>query len=121
MTLPILKYKTKADSIRIRHKTFRGVMMILRDISRPLSNPKLRPVCNVCTVPHTYKTYHLKLDDEGCILISTGVWDHIDKMFDKGGFKIANIIHNPPTQVLKPATVNIEATARSLGNVIEEV
>lgn len=120
MSLPILKYKTKTDSIRIRHSTFKGVMMILRDLARPLSKSNLRPVCDVCTVVHTFKTYHLLLDDEGCILVSTGVWDHIEKMFDKGGFEIANIIHNPPTQILKPRTVKIEARAIAPGQVVKE-
>lgn len=95
-------------------------MMVLRDIERPLSKSNLRPVCDTCTVVHTFKTYHLLLDDEGCILVSTGVWDHIDRMFDKGGFKIVNIIHNPPAQILKPEIVKIESMAIAPGQVVKE-
>lgn len=117
MTQPIIKYKTKTDSIRIRHKTLRNVMMILRDRSRPLSNVHLRPTCEVCTVPHEFKTYHLRLDDEGCILVSTGVYDHIAAMFDKGGFEIANVIHDPPAQIIIPEMVNVPMKAYDPGQV----
>lgn len=107
----ILKYKEKTDSIRIRHKFLKGIMMILRDRSRPLSNVSKRPVCKICTIPHEYKTYHLKLDDEGCILVSTGIYDHIARMVDKGGFEIANVIHNPPTQIIKAEFVDMKAVS----------
>jgi len=113
-------FKEKQDSIRIRHKSLRNVLMILRDKSRPLANVHLRPICEVCTVPHSYKTYHLKLDDEGCILVSTGVYDRIAAMYDKGGFEIANVIHDPPAQMLLPDTVELLARAHSPGRVEKE-
>lgn len=109
--------KQGKNSIRIRHKTLRNVMMILRDTHRPLPNVHLRPICDVCTVKHTHKTYHLKLDDEGCILVSTGVYDHIAAMNDKGGFDIVNVIHNPPTQILLPDKVELDTKAFSPGRV----
>jgi len=118
----VIKYKEKTDSIRIRHKTLRGIMMIVRDRARPLSNVGmgLRPVCKVCGSEHTHKTYHFQLDDEGCVLVSTGIYDNLCHMYDKAGFDIADVIHDPPAQLITPTTMEMDTKAFSPGQVKKE-
>ena len=92
--------KSKQEGIRIRHKTLKGVLMVLRDQKRPIPNPhnyKL-PVCQTCMYVHDVKTYHLLLDDEGTIIVSTTVYNRIMALGDQGGFEMSNTVHQPPTQ-----------------------
>ena len=114
----VVLFKEKQESFRLRHKTLKGVMLLVRDRSRPLSNAGkgLRPVCKVCTVEHIYKTYHLQLDSEGCILVSQGIYDNLVKMIDKAGFDIADVIHDPPAQTIAVETVDMRAKAYDPGS-----
>ena len=113
----IVMLKERQESYRLRHKTLKGVMLIVRDRSRPLSNAGkgLRPVCDVCTVEHIYKTYHLQLDSEGCILVSQGIYDNLVRMVDKAGFDIADVIHDPPAQSITVDRVSMKAIAYDPG------
>jgi hypothetical protein len=82
-------------------------LFIVRDRSRPLPPNPHRPVCRLCGHPHQCKTYHLQLDAEGTIIVSTTIWAHMRKLFDHGGFEAVNIVVEPPAQglVLPPAAV----------------
>ncbi len=98
-----VQFKPKAQGIRIRHKTLRGVLLVVRDQKRPIPNPhnyKL-PICSTCKVPHDVKTYHLKLDDEGTIIVSKTIYEKLSALDDKAGFETANTVNNPPTQTLQ--------------------
>lgn len=118
----VVKYKEKTDSIRLRHKTLRGVMLVVNDRARPLSNGgRGRELCKVCKVMHTHKTYHLKLDDEGCVLVSTGIYDNIARMYDKAGFDIADVIHDPPSQVIAVEFVENKAVAHDPEPIVRRV
>lgn len=94
-----------AEGIRIRHKTLKGVMLVIRDKERPFQKPHNNssfkfPICSTCGYPHECKTYHLQLDSEGTIIVSTTVYDNLSKLIDKGGFDIVNMVAKPPTQHL---------------------
>jgi hypothetical protein len=105
-----------ADGIRIQPQRARlaaegitdvaGRLFVVRDISRPLTpgDP-----CGTCGYPHDCKTYHLKLDAEGTIIVSTTVWANMRKLFDNGGFEEVNVVPRPPAQgiILPTAKVSI--------------
>jgi len=95
--------KPKAQGIRIRHKTLKGVLLVVRDQKRPIPNPhnyKL-PICSSCMVPHDVKTYHLQLDDEGTIIVSKTVYERLSALDDRAGFETSNTVNSPPTQTLQ--------------------
>lgn len=80
-------------------------MVVVRDITRPVTpgDP-----CGVCGVPHDCKTYHLQLHD-GTVIVSTTVWDNLQKLYDCGGFEPVNVVSEPPSQglLVPSATVKI--------------
>lgn len=107
-----------ADGIRIQPQPARlaaegitdvaGRLFIIRDVSRPIPQPNTN-VCRVCGHPHECKTYHLQLDADGTVMVSTTVWEHMRKLFDHGGFEEVNVVSEPPDQqvILPPATVSV--------------
>jgi hypothetical protein len=99
-----------ADGVRIQPQPARlaaeGIgsvanrLFIVRDQSRPMPPNPHRPACRLCGHPHQCKTYHLQLDGEGTIIVSTTIWAHMRKLFDHGGFEAVNVVSEPPTQGL---------------------
>ena len=105
--------------IRIRHKTLKSVLLVVRDQSRPLTLPGGKPLpsnielskCSTCGVPHDVKTYHLLLDGEGTITVSLEIYQSLLKLADHAGFEFANHVPDPPDQVLKVPKVEQKAKA----------
>jgi hypothetical protein len=107
-----------ADGIRIQPQPARlraeGIvsvadrLFIVRDRSRLLPPNLHRPVCRLCGHPHQCKTYHLQLDGEGTIIVSTTIWARMQRLHDHGGFEPVNVVAKPPTQglILPPVTVH---------------
>lgn len=60
-------------------------------------------------MPHEVKTYHLQLDSQGTVIVSTTVWGRMQQLYDSGGFEPVNVVSKPPTQglVLPPAAVSV--------------
>jgi hypothetical protein len=85
-------------------------LFIVRDQSRPMPPNPHRPACRLCGHPHQCKTYHLMLDSDGTMIVSTTIWAHMQKLFDHGGFEPVNVVREPPTQglVIPPAQVRIQ-------------
>lgn len=108
-----------ADGIRIQPQRERlraegindvaGRLFVIRDVTRPILPHPANPVCRICGRPHECKTYHLQLDAEGTVMVSTIVWENMSKLFDHGGFEPVNVVAKPPDQnfVLPSATVNV--------------
>ena len=87
-----------------------GRLFIIRDISRPfIPNPD-HP-CGVCGTPHDCKTYHLQLDTDGTVLVSTTIWERLQRLYDHGGFRLVNHTPDPPAQqlIIPPAAVTVTA------------
>jgi hypothetical protein len=84
-------------------------LFIVRDQSRPMPPDPHRPACRLCGHPHQCKTYHLQLDGEGTVIVSTTIWAHMRKLFDHGGFEQVNVVRQPPTQglILPPAAARV--------------
>jgi hypothetical protein len=85
-------------------------LFIVRDQSRPMPPNPHRPACRLCGHPHQCKTYHLQLDGEGTVIVSTTIWAHMRKLFDHGGFEAVNVVAEPPAQglTIPPAQVRIQ-------------
>lgn len=110
-----------ADGVRIQPQPARlradGIdsvanrLFVVRDVTRPLRPP--HTVCTTCGVAHECKTYHLQLDAEGTVIVSTTVWDRLHRLYDHGGFEQVNVVRKPPTQrlVLPPALVMAAPTS----------
>lgn len=120
MPLPILSLKEvrkkndpKEGGIRIRHKTLKSVMLVIRDKARPIKAPEgyVFPKCATCGYPHDVKTYHLNLDSEGTIIVSLEIYRNLQKLVDHGGFDFANHVPDPPTQKIILPKVDQRARA----------
>ena len=46
-------------------------------------------------------------------MVSTGVWDQLQRLYDNGGLEMVNVVATPPTQgiVLPTMHVRIDPTA----------
>lgn len=99
--------------IRIRHATERNTLWLLADAARPYAEPL---ICLACTdagitatalrlvegrlmVLHLFKTYHLRLDDSGCVIVSATVWEKLQRIPGQP-FTFANVVEAPPMQTL---------------------
>jgi hypothetical protein len=108
-----------ADGIRIQPQPARlraegigsvaGRLFIVRDVTRPLPADPHRPACRLCGHPHTCKTYHLQLDADGTVIVSTTIWENMQRLYDHGGFEPVNVVAEPPAQglIVPPARVRI--------------
>ena len=108
-----------ADGIRIQPQKDRlraegindvaGRLFIIRDTARPIPPHPDNPVCRLCGRPHEFKTYHLQLDAEGAVMVSTTIWENMLKLFDHGGFEEVNVVAEPPDQhiVLPTAVISV--------------
>jgi hypothetical protein len=109
-----------ADGIRIQPQPARlraegigsvaGRLFVVRDLTRPLPPP--RPTCSTCGIPHDCKTYHLQLDGQGTVIVSTTIWANMQRLYDHGGFEPVNVVAEPPAQglTLPPAQLQIKPT-----------
>lgn len=86
--------------IRLRHPTRRSERFIATDNRRPYKVPY---ACLECGITHEFKTYHLKLDDQGTVIVSKEIADRLLSM-NGGEFEYANVVENPPAQVITIAT-----------------
>lgn len=102
------KSKKKTVGLRIRHKTLKGILLVVRDQSRPLLTTDGKPLpsnfilddCITCGTPHDVKTYHLPLDSEGTTIVSREIFEKLRGLEDHAGFELANVVDDPPDQVL---------------------
>ena len=121
-----------ADGIRIRPSTERlraaGVtsaadrLVMVRDVSR--TYPDGPRFCGYCTraereaagwkgqdVLHEHKTYHFQLEGDGTVMVSTAIWDRLQRMLDNGGFERVNVVATPPSQSISLPTATIITAA----------
>ena len=108
-----------ADGIRIQPQPARlraeGItdvanrLFVIRDVTRPLAPP--HSLCATCGVPHEFKTYHLNLDGDGTVIVSTTVWARMQKLYDCGGFEEVNVVGIPPAQTLLLPTAHLNITS----------
>lgn len=108
-----------ADGIRIQPQQARlraeGIadvanrLFVIRDVSRSVEVNSFSPVCRLCGYIHDCKAYHLQLESDGTVIVSTTIWEHMQKMFDHGGFEKVNVVGDPPDQriVLPSAIVGV--------------
>jgi hypothetical protein len=109
-----------ADGVRIQPQPARlraeGVgsaahrLFVVRDVTRPLPPPW--SACGTCGVAHGCKTYHLQLDGDGTVIVSTTIWANLQRLHDRGGFEQVNVVATPPAQglVFPAAAVQIRPT-----------
>ena len=86
--------------VRLRHPTRRSERFIVTDNRRPYTVPY---ACLECGITHANKTYHLRLDDAGTVIVSNEIADRLLSI-NGGEFEFANVVENPPAQVITIAT-----------------
>ena len=98
--VPLIEEK---DGIRIRHKVMKSCTFVLRDKARPIPKrpERVYPTCGICGVPHSFRVYHFQLDAEGCVIVSTSIYQELLRFPDVGGFDLTDVIHDPPTQIIR--------------------
>jgi hypothetical protein len=77
--------------IRLRHPTARNGVFIVKH-TRAYKYPLF---CERCHEFHPRKTYHLELDETGCVIVSEGVFKRLQEI-GLAGFEIVNTVKNPP-------------------------
>ena len=82
--------------IRIRHDTLKGVTLVVLHPKRRYREPYL---CPVCKITHKKKAFHIKLDGEGCAIVSPQVLNRL-KECGMPKLTIENEVLNPPKQVV---------------------
>lgn len=108
-----------ADGVRIEPEPARlaaegitdvaGRLFIVRDVTRPFTADPAHP-CGTCGCPHDCKTYHLQLAADGTVMVSTTVWDRLQRLWDNGGFRLVNHTPDPPTQQISIPTATVKLT-----------
>jgi hypothetical protein len=66
-------------------------------------------------VPHEFKTYHLKMEPDGTVIVSTRIWERISAMHENGGFEAINVVADPPGQNIKLEPVTLDLRPADLG------
>ena len=91
-----------AEGLRIRHTTLRGPAVVaVRDLTERVpdwyKNPRGCAVCRLPAPGHEgYKTRHVEIDSDGYGIVSSGVWEGLCHLADRGGFDYANPVPEPP-------------------------
>ena len=60
------------------------------------------------------------LDDTGAVIVSQEIWADFQKCVNHAGFVLANVVLEPPSQTLTPATVKLHIDAIAFGEVPAE-
>lgn len=115
--------------IRIQHPTERSVTFTIADQRRPYRGGPL--ACSVsiyvagqlapCARTHTFKTYHLNLDETGAVIVSETIWERVGPQFSAAGFRVANAVENPPDQTIHVPRLILRQRALAPGAVDAEV
>lgn len=84
------------SGIRLHHDTLRNCTVAV-ECKRGYRQPYQCPLCNVI---HTHKTVHLTLDNEGDVVVSTGVWNKDLKNHPNLHLAYANDVASPPALVI---------------------
>lgn len=64
-----------AEGVRLRHGQLRSVMYVVES-ARKYKAPLL---CSHCGTTHEQKTYHLRLDAHGEVVVSPEIWESLKK------------------------------------------
>lgn len=64
-----------AEGVRLRHAKLRSVMYVVES-ARKYKAPLL---CSHCGTTHEQKTYHLRLDAHGEVVVSPVIWESLKK------------------------------------------
>jgi hypothetical protein len=80
--------------VRVQHPTERNVTYVIVDPKRKYSAPV---VCPLCMTTHTFKTYHLRLDETGAGIVSEEIVDKL-KRIRGHGIQYVNEVVKPPAQ-----------------------
>ena len=59
-------------SVRVHHPTLRNCIFTLTQPSRPYPSPY---PCPMCEQTHTYKTFHLNLDEHGNVCVTQEIYE----------------------------------------------
>jgi hypothetical protein len=86
-----------ASGIRVQHPTERNTTFTIVDGRRPYKAPV---VCLPCGKTHSFKTYHLALDESGAAIVSREIAEKMKRIPNLGGFSITNEVVDPPPQKL---------------------
>lgn len=84
------------SGVRIQHTTERNVTFTLVDGKRPYQHPIDCPVCHRV---HTFKTYHIALDETGAAIVSLEIAERI-KALPNSGFAVTNEVRKPPPLIV---------------------
>lgn len=84
--------------VRIVHATKRNCWYRVIDGERPYAGEQAP--CPYCGVPHTHKTYHFRLDDQGAAIVSPEIVERLKALAQGNPFSIGEEVSHPPSQVL---------------------
>lgn len=110
-----------SEGVRVRHQSRRNQLLPVPLLHKPFPPGPRRPPCGVCArffgidTTHPCKTLHLRLDDDGTVVVSPEIWADLRRTTNNGGFTVTNPVAAPPTQTMRPPTVQQRIDALELG------
>ena len=95
--------------VRIQHPTERNCTFTLVEPTVPYRGEPID--CSVCHTVHTFKTWHIKLDESGAGIVSPEVIERLWRI-PLNPFQIANEVEKPPEQKLFLPTLRVPVTVK---------
>lgn len=90
--------------VRLVHPTLRNTIFLVERPDRPYRAPV---DCATCTPPnaktpvrHYVKTYHLKLDAQGAVIVSEQILEQLRQVPGLAGLDVSNVVKKPPAQTV---------------------
>lgn len=83
--------------VRLGHETLRGVTYTVEHPTRRYKEPYLCPACGTV---HLRKTYHLRLDGDGTVIVSREIFQRL-RQAGLPGLVVLNEVKHPPNQTLQ--------------------
>jgi hypothetical protein len=85
------------SGVRLRHPTLTNCVFTVEDVDRPYRSPIQ---CLMCKETHYVKTYHLRLDGGGTVIVSPEILGQLKKLPALAGLTVENEVTKPPAQTI---------------------
>lgn len=82
--------------VRLRHDELHDCLYLVEIPWRPYKTPF---ICPTCQTTHHNKTYHLWLDNEGCVIVTETIYQRLTEA-GLPNMTMVNVVEKPPRIVL---------------------
>lgn len=88
--------------VRVQHPEARNAIYTVLDPTRKYAVPRQCPPPKQggCGQVHVFKTYHLRLDDTGAVMVNDVLYGRLKDRLAASGFVVTGEVLRPPPQVI---------------------